>query len=347
MFVLGIESSCDETAAALATSERDVRASVVLSQMDHLPYGGVVPELASRAHIRAGLPVIESTLEEAGVGLDDLSAIAVTHGPGLIRSLLAGVNLAKGLAFGCGLPLIGVHHLEGHLFSALINSDLQPPFVALLASGGHTELIHVRKLGRYELLGATLDDAAGEAFDKVAKLLGLLPPGQFVMGGRAVSDIARDGNPQAIRFPRALSGRDTYDVSFSGLKTSVLTHVKKLREQDGPQAVVDATADIAASFEQAVVDVLVDRTVRAVAACNVSHAALVGGVAANRCLREQLASALENAGARLVVPDIALCTDNAAMIASAGAYRFAQGETDGYDLDAQPRLPLPGLTTSN
>ncbi len=343
MLVLGIESSCDETAAAIATSERHVCASFVHSQMDHLPYGGVVPELASRAHIRVSLGVIDSALEQAGIGFHDLSAIAVTHGPGLIGSLLVGVNLAKGLAFGSNLPLLGVHHLEAHLFSALIDSDLEPPFVALLVSGGHTELIHVHQLGNYELLGATLDDAAGEAFDKVAKLLGLLPPGQLIMGGRAVSDTARAGDPQAIRFPRALSGRDTYDVSFSGLKTSVLTHVNKLRQQGGPEAVVAATPDIAASFEQAVVDVLVDRTVQAVAACNVQHAALVGGVAANQKLRQQLTSALDNIGARLVMPDTGLCTDNAAMVASVGAYRIAQGDVSGLDLDAHPRLPLPGL----
>ena len=347
MLVLGIESSCDETAAAIALSEREVSASIVLSQMEHSQYGGVVPELASRAHTRSILPVVEAALNEAGVRLQDLSALAVTCGPGLIGSLLVGVNAAKGLAFGCARPLLGIHHLEGHLFSALINSDLQPPFVALLVSGGHTELIHVHELGRYELLGATLDDAAGEAFDKVAKLLGLMPPGQFVMGGRAVSEAAVEGDPTAFRFPRALSDRDTLDFSFSGLKTSVLTQVTNLRRTGGQQAIDDARSDLAASFQQAVVDVLVSRTVAAVRSCGVEAAALVGGVAANRPLREQLSAALASGGSRLVVPEVSLCTDNAAMIAAVGAYRFAQGETGSYDLDAHPRLPLPGLLSSS
>ncbi len=347
MLVLGIESSCDETAAAIAVSERSVTAATVLSQMEHSLYGGVVPELASRAHTRAILPVIESTLQRAGARLQDLSAIAVTSGPGLIGSLLVGVNAAKGLAFGTGCALLGVHHLEGHLFSALIDSDLQPPFVSLLVSGGHTELIHVHELGTYEMLGATLDDAAGEAFDKVAKVLDLLPPGQLVMGGRAVSDAAQHGDETAFRFPRALSDRDTLDFSFSGLKTSVLTQVNKLRQTGGQQAVLDARADLAASFEQAVVDVLVARTVNAATARSVKAASLVGGVAANRRLRTQLADALEAVGIRLFVPSLDLCTDNAAMVAAVGAYRFAQGEVSGYDLDARPRLPLPGLQSAS
>ena len=348
MLILGIESSCDETAAAIASSERSVRASAVLSQMDHAPYGGVVPELASRAHIRAALPVIENALDQTGARLRDLSAIAVTQGPGLVGSLLVGVNLAKGLAYGTGLPVLGVHHLEAHLFSALIDSDLEPPFVALLVSGGHTELILVHALGDYELLGATLDDAAGEAFDKVAKLLDLLPPGQLVMGGRAVSASAEHGDPTTIRFPRALSGRDTLDMSFSGLKTSVLSYVNSLRNEGGQEALTAATPDIAACFEQAVVDVLIDRTMRALKSRCIDRVALVGGVAANRRLRETLAEAAETIGARLTVPSIALCTDNAAMVAAVGAHQFAQGSgggrvDEGYDLDASPRLSLPGL----
>lgn len=334
--VLGIETSCDETAAAVVDNEFRQYANTILSQQDHAPYGGVVPELASRAHMRGLLPILRLALEEAGMGWDDLDGIAVTRGPGLVGSLIVGLSTAKGLAWSLGKPLVGVNHLEGHIFSNLIGRQLEAPFLALLVSGGHTELIEVEELGRYRLLGRTRDDAAGEAFDKVAKLLGLLPPEGVIMGGRAVSEKAADGDPQAIRFPRALRGEDTYDFSFSGLKTAVLNHVRKVPEDE----LETVCADIAASFEAAVVDVLVERTLQAVEKLGIKQVTLAGGVAANRRLRDELRQAVEGAGGELYYPEPALCTDNAAMIAAVGAFRLERGETSPYGLDAVARIGL-------
>ncbi len=342
MVVLGLETSCDETSAAVITADGKLQSNVVLSQNDHARYGGVVPELASRAHIRTVGPVVEQALQEAGCCLDQLDAIAVTHGPGLVGSLLVGVNIAKGLAYSRDLALIGVHHLEGHLYSAGIESHLPPPFVSLLVSGGHTELIHVRAHGSYQHLGRTLDDAAGEAFDKVARLLDLLPPDQMVAGGRAVSDAAEAGDPQAVKFPRPLPLKQGLDFSFSGLKTAVRTELIRLGGP-GSEGVKARTADIAASFQQAVIDVLVRRACDAVESTGTERLSLVGGVAANRLLRESLRDAMAKIGVEFFTPSSILCTDNAAMIAAAGRHRLLAGERSGWDLDAHPRLALPGL----
>ena len=341
MVVLGIETSCDETSAAVIDAAGVLRSNVVLSQEDHARYGGVVPELASRAHLRTLMPVIDQALEEASVSLEALDGIAVTHAPGLVGSLLVGVNAAKGLAYARNLPLIGVHHLEGHLFSAGIEAPLEPPFVALLVSGGHSELIHVEAPGAYRHLGRTLDDAAGEAFDKVAKLLDLLPPDQLVAGGRAISQAAEEGSAEAIAFPRPMPDKGGLDFSFSGLKTAVRTEIIR-RGGPGSEAVQAHIGDIAASFQAAVVDVLAMRTGQAVDITGADRVALVGGVAANRALRDRLRADLSARGVRLFVPSPILCTDNAAMIAAVGRFRLLAGERSGWDLDACPRLPLPG-----
>lgn len=337
MRVLGIETSCDETSAAVLGDD-GLQSNVVLSQQDHLLYGGVVPELASRAHIRTVLPVVDSALSQAGATLADIDGIAVTHGPGLVGSLLVGVNAAKGLAFGAGLDLVGVHHLEGHLYSATIESDLAPPYVSLLVSGGHTELIHVPEEGRYHHLGRTLDDAAGEAFDKVARMLDLLPPDQLIAGGLAVSRAAQTGDRQAIDFPRPLPRKTGLDFSFSGLKTAVR---RQLQRREGDRS--DHVSDIAASFEQSVVDVLVARMRHAIEETGVERVSLVGGVAANRALRDGLTEETQKLGVALYIPTTTLCTDNAAMIAAAGRYRLTVGERSTWSLDARPRLPLPGM----
>ncbi len=342
MVVLGIETSCDETSAAVLGADGGLRSNVVLSQQEHAPYGGVVPELASRAHIRTIGPVIEQALREAGLQLAHIDAIAVTCGPGLVGSLLVGVNAAKGLAYGAGLELIGVHHLEGHLFSAGIERSLEPPFLSLLVSGGHTELVHVPSYGTYHHLGRTLDDAAGEAFDKVARLLDLLPQDQFVAGGRAVGDAAESGDATAITFPRPLPEKTGLDFSFSGLKTAVRTEILRLGGP-GSAAVRRLTADLAASFQQAVIDVLVARTLHAVERTGAVRCSLVGGVAANQKLRSDLQVALRRLGVDLFIPSPLLCTDNAAMIAAAGRFRRLAGERSGWDLDARPRLPLAGM----
>ena len=338
MTLLGLETSCDETSAAVLDGGGSVLSNIVLSQQDHAAYGGVVPELASRAHLRTLQPVVEQALREAGASLDDLQAVAVTFGPGLVGSLLVGVNFAKALAWARNLALVGVHHLEGHLFSARLGgAGLEPPFAALLVSGGHTELIHVRAWGDYRCLGRTLDDAAGEAFDKVARLLGLLSSTSAVHGGRVVSEAAASGDPRAIDLPRARPDRDGLDFSFSGLKTAV-----RRRLVDGGGA-RPSTEDVAASFQEAVVDVLVGRTQEAVESTGAERVALVGGVAANRRLRQRLREALDARGAALFVPEPVLCTDNAAMIAAAGRFRLLRGDRSDFGLDARPRPPLPGL----
>ena len=342
MTLLGLETSCDETSAAVLDGGGSLLSNVVLSQQDHAAYGGVVPELASRAHLRTLQPVVEQALREAGASLDDLEAVAVTFGPGLVGSLLVGVNFAKALAWARGLALVGVHHLEGHLFSARLGGrrggdGLDPPFAALLVSGGHTELIHVRDWGAYRCLGRTLDDAAGEAFDKVARLLGLLSSTSAVHGGRVVAEAAESGDPRAVDLPRSRPDREGLDFSFSGLKTAVRRRLVD-GGGDGP-----STEDMAASFQGAVVDVLVGRTQEAVESTGVERVALVGGVAANRRLRRRLREALDSRGAALFVPEPVLCTDNAAMIAAAGRFRLLRGDSSDFGLDARPRPPLPGL----
>jgi N6-L-threonylcarbamoyladenine synthase len=331
--ILAIESSCDETAAAVVCGGREVLSSVVASQIDfHARFGGVVPEIASRKHTEAIVGVVDQALLEAGVGLADLDAIGVTYGPGLVGALVVGVAYAKGLALATGLPLVGVNHLEGHLFANnLADASVEPPLIALIVSGGHTSLVHVPVWGTYHTLGSTLDDAAGEAFDKVAKLLGLGYP-----GGPAISRLAMTGNPAAIAFPRAMINSGDYDFSLSGLKTAVITYVNRER-QAGREIDV---ADVSASFQAAVIDVQVSKSLRAVEQYAVSTFCLAGGVAANAALREALRRALAAKGVRLSVPPFELCTDNAAMIGAAADFRFTRGERMGLDAEAVPDLPL-------
>ncbi len=336
--VLGIETSCDETAASVVAGGRIV-SNVVFSQTDHSRFGGVVPELASRNHIRKVIPTILSAVEAADLSLEKLGGVAVTQGPGLAGCLLVGISVAKGIALGSGLPLIGVHHIEGHLIAGVLeHPDLDPPFLALVASGGHTELIHVTAWGTYGVLGRTRDDAAGEAFDKVAKLLGLLEEGKVTMGGPPISAMAESGDPEAFDFPRGLRDADGFDFSFSGLKTAVLYH---LRDRSDTQNSKER-ADVAASFQAAVIDVLVHKTLKAARHLGVARVLMTGGVAANTSLRAKMKSGAPDRDFRVYAPSPHLCTDNAAMIAAAGAFRLARGERSGLGLDVMPRLSLPG-----
>ena len=320
--VLAIESSCDETACAVVEGLH-VRSSVVSSQIEvHREFGGVVPELASRHHLGAVVPVVREALERAGTpAWDDIDALAVTDSPGLVGALLVGVQMARGLALATGLPLLGIHHMEGHIVSAFIGDDeLEPepwaPHVALLVSGGHTELVRVDALGHYVLLGSTRDDAAGEAYDKVAKLLGLGYP-----GGPVIDRLAAEGDPRAHAFPRAMADRASLEFSFSGLKTAIAVHVDKHGEPGSRRAL----ADVCASFQAAVVDVLVRKSRRAVRETGLGRLHVVGGVAANRGLRSALASAANEDGFTLRVPPVRYCGDNAAMIGAAAALRLAAG----------------------
>ena len=337
--ILGIETSCDETAAAVVANGH-ILSNTVFSQTEHSLYGGVVPELASRNHVRKLLPVVDQALADAKVTLDDLGGIAVTMGPGLVGCLLVGISVAKGLAMGTGLPLVGVHHIEGHLFAGVMaHAELKPPFMSLVVSGGHTELVYVNTWGDYERWGRTRDDAAGEAFDKVAKILNLLREGEVTMGGPRVSALAEEGDPKAFDFPRGLMHDPGFDFSFSGLKTSVLYRIRDLSEDE----LVAAQADIAASFQAAAVDVLVVKTIKAAKEAGVDQVLLSGGVAANRVLRSELEAGGASEGIAVFYPPGPLCTDNAAMIAGVGAFRLARGEVAGPDLNAVPRLPMPGL----
>lgn len=328
--VLGIETSCDETSAAVTVGAR-VLSNVVSSQIDlHRKWGGVVPEMAARAHVEAILPVLHETLDGAGVALDELGAVAVTNRPGLVGALSVGVTAAKALAFDRRLPFLGVHHLEGHLLSPLADAASHDafPMLALVVSGGHTELVEIAEPGSYRIVAETLDDAAGEAFDKSARLLGLGYP-----GGRAIQSAASGGDPKRYALPRALPG-DAAHFSFSGLKTAVLRLVER---EAGRLSVPDA----AASVQAAIVDSLVRKTMIALEDGAYGALALVGGVAANTALRRALAAAADLAGVRFFAPELALCTDNAAMIALAGSLRLAAGERHGWDLDCEPNAPLP------
>ncbi|MBX6378064.1 MAG: tRNA (adenosine(37)-N6)-threonylcarbamoyltransferase complex transferase subunit TsaD [Clostridia bacterium] len=344
---LGIETSCDETAAAVVADGRHVLANVVASQWDtHLPFGGVVPELASRRHVEVVLPVVRRALAESSVQPADVDLVAATVGPGLPGALLVGLTAAKALALAWNKPLVGVNHLVGHLYAAFLDGaggaagDGGPswPAVALIVSGGHSDLLYVEDHGRYRVLGRTRDDAAGEAFDKVARLLGLPYP-----GGPALERLARRGRPAAVAFPRPLlgaAGEDSLDFSFSGLKTAVAHHLEE-RGRDGPGAGEAWLADVAASFQAAVVDVLVARAGTALVRTGARTLVAAGGVAANGALRAALASLCDRLGVRLYVPPPALCTDNAAMIACAGAFARAAGRCDDLDLDIEPRLGWP------
>lgn len=326
--ILGIETSCDETAAAVVAGARTVMSSVVSSQIDlHARYGGVVPEIASRAHLELMMPVVAEALLEARVDPGDLGAVGATYGPGLIGSLLIGVSAAKALALAWDLPFVAVNHLEAHLYATLLEEpDLEFPLVVLLVSGGHTMLVRMDGPGHYQILGATLDDAAGEAFDKVARFLGLGYP-----GGPAIDALAMTGNSEAIRFPRAML-EDGYDFSFSGLKTAVINWVRKHPDVD--------TADVAASFQQAVVDVLVAKSARAAAEVGAKGLCLGGGVAANSQLREAFLDACVAAGIRGFLPSRAMCTDNAAMVAAAAHHRLRLDGPSPLDVGAVPGLGL-------
>ncbi len=338
--VLGVETSCDETSAALLRGADELLGHVVLSQDAHRVYGGVVPEIAARAHLRSLDEVVEAALREAGGRLDQVDLFAVTAGPGLIGALLVGVSWSKGAAWALGRPIVGVHHMEGHLFAPVLESHAaHPPFVALLVSGGHTLLLHVPEWGEYRLLGATRDDAAGEAFDKAAKMLGLPYP-----GGPALEGMAKEGDPGGFSLPRPmLSGStgpdepDYYDFSFSGLKTALSGVVGELGEGIGPRV-----PDLAASFQRAVVEVLAEKTSRAVAATGCRRVLLGGGVANNRSLQRAIRECL-GAGGELFIPSPRLCSDNAAMIARAGLFRYLRGDHSGFDLSARAGLPFPGL----
>jgi N6-L-threonylcarbamoyladenine synthase len=332
--VLGIETSCDETGVAVVEDGR-VRSNLIASQVDlHARFGGVVPEIASRAHVEALTPLLDEALDRAGVWFRDLDGVAVTVGPGLVGALLVGVAAAKSVALATGAPLVGVNHLEGHLYANFLEHEgALLPAVCLIVSGGHTMLVHLPEEHRYRILGQTVDDAAGEAFDKVARFLGLGFP-----GGPALDRLARDGDPAAVDFPRAMADSGDYDFSLSGLKTSVIRHVK--RERSAGREV--DVADIAASFQEAIVDVQVSKTMRAAGECGVTTVLLGGGVVANSRLRERMATAGRDLGVRVVAPSPELCTDNGAMIAMAGASRLARGERTALDVAADPALVLTG-----
>ncbi len=333
VLILAIETSCDETAAAVVKNGRDVLSNVIYSQIDlHTLYGGVVPEIASRKHIEKINQVIEKALEDADVTLDDITAVAVTYGPGLVGALLVGVSEAKAIAYAKKKPLIGVHHIEGHICANYIeNPDLAPPFLCLVVSGGHTQLVRVLDYGTFEILGRARDDAAGEAFDKVARAIGLGYP-----GGPKIEQAAREGNPDAVVFPRARVSGSPYDFSFSGVKTAVLNYLNECRMK----GVEIIQADVAASFQKAVVDVLVDHTMMAAKEYGADEVAIAGGVASNGALREAMQDACERRGIRLYRPSPILCTDNAAMIGTAAFYEYIAGRRDGWDLNAIPNLKL-------
>ena len=334
MLILGIESSCDDAAAAVVETTRagvaSVRSSAVANQDDiHRAYGGIVPELASRNHVITILPVVQRALLSAGVSLDAIGGIAVTRGPGLVGSLLVGMMCAKGIAQATGIPMVGVNHIEGHLLAPLLENQIAMPYLALVVSGGHTALFSVEDYGCYRKIGSTRDDAAGEAFDKVAKLMGLGYP-----GGKVIDDLAKRGNRRSVRIPRARVKGAPLDFSFSGVKTAVATF---LRSHD---AGATRPEDLAASFQEAIVDMLVAPTLAAARASGASVIALTGGVAANSRLRESLTAAARDEGFKVIAPSLRYCTDNAAMIALAGGWRLLRGGRDDLTIDAAANLPL-------
>jgi N6-L-threonylcarbamoyladenine synthase len=333
VITLGIETSCDETAVAVVEDGFELRANLIASQVHlHERFGGVVPEVAARAHVEALNPLLEETMAEAGVDFGQVDHVAVTVGPGLVGALLTGMAAAKAVALATGAGLVGVNHLEGHVWANfLVHGPPEPPYVALVVSGGHTMLVHIPEMFHHRVMGQTLDDAAGEAFDKVARLLGLGFP-----GGPALDRMARDGDPQAIRFPRALEDSGDYDFSLSGLKTAVLRYVKAERAAGRDLHL----PDLAASFQEAVVDVQVSKTIAAAKDAGAPTVLLGGGVVANTRLRERLSAAGEAEGLRVLYPPLDLCTDNAAMIACIGAARAQRGERTSFDIGADPQLRL-------
>ena len=333
VLILGIESSCDETAASVVKNGRTVLSNVISSQIDiHKLYGGVVPEIASRKHIERINYVVQEALDDAGVKLADLDAVGVTYGPGLIGALLVGSSFAKAMAYAAGKPLVGVHHIEGHVSANFIEHPyLEPPFLCLIVSGGHTHLVVVEDYGQYRIIGRTVDDAAGEAYDKIARAIGLGYP-----GGPKVDALAKTGDPKAIPFPRANVNKSEYDFSFSGLKSAVLNYLNSCEMKGLPVN----RADVAASFQDAVVDVLVSHTMRAAGELKVTKVAMAGGVASNSCLRAAMQEACSAGGYKFYCPSPIFCTDNGAMIGAAAYYEFIKGRRDGWDLNAIPNLKL-------
>ncbi len=333
VLILAIESSCDETAAAVVKNGRTVLSNVISSQIAlHTLYGGVVPEIASRKHIEKINQVIEEALEEAKVNLQDIDAIAVTYGPGLVGALLVGVSAAKAISFSTGIPLVGVHHIEGHISANYIeNQELEPPYICLVVSGGHSHLVVVKDYGEYEIIGRTRDDAAGEAFDKVARAIGLGYP-----GGPKIDKLSKEGNPEAIHFPRAKVVDNEYDFSFSGLKSAVLNYLNGC-QMKGEQI---CEADVAASFQKAVIDVLVEHSLHAVKKYGYKKFAIAGGVASNSSLRGAFEQECAKRKIAFYHPSPIYCTDNAAMIGVAGYYEYQKGARDGLDLNAVPNLKL-------
>ena len=333
ILILGLESSCDETAAAVIKNGRTVLSNVISSQIDiHKEYGGVVPEIASRKHIERINTVIEEALKEAGVGLKDLDALGVTYGPGLVGALLVGVAEAKAICFAADIPLVGVHHIEGHVSANYIeNPDLEPPFLCLIVSGGHTHLVIVKDYEEFEILGRTRDDAAGEAFDKVARAIGLGYP-----GGPKIDKLSKEGNPDAIIFPKAHMEDAPYDFSFSGLKSAVLNYINKAKMQNQEFN----RADLAASFQKAVVDTLTQKAIRAAKEHHIDKLAIAGGVASNSTLRKAMEEACQAEHIRFYHPSPIFCTDNGAMIGVAAYYEYIKGTRSGWDLNAVPNLQL-------
>lgn len=331
--ILAIESSCDETAAAVVVNGRDVRSNVISSQIAlHTLYGGVVPEIASRKHIEKINQVIEQALSDAHMTFSDIDAIGVTYGPGLVGALLVGVAEAKAIAYARNLPLVGVHHIEGHISANYIeNKELEPPFLCLVVSGGHTHLVRVENYGKYQIIGKTRDDAAGEAFDKVARAIGLGYP-----GGPKIEKVAQEGNPDAIAFPRAKVGADVYDFSFSGLKSAVLNYLNGCKMKN----IQVNQADVAASFQKSVTDVLVEHAMHAIDEFGIDKFAIAGGVASNGTIRAAMEEACRKKGVKFYHPSPILCTDNAAMIGAAAYYDYIAGKRDGLDLNAVPNLKL-------
>jgi len=331
MTILGIETSCDETSAAVF-KDNMLLSNIIASQTIHQQYGGVVPELASRAHMKLLIPIVKKALDVSKTSLDNLNGIAVTFGPGLVGSILVGLNFAKALAFSLKIPYIGINHIEGHIFANFVSpTKLQPPFITLIISGGHTQLVHVTQMGIYSTIGSTKDDAAGEAYDKVAKMMELGYP-----GGPIIDLMAKNGADDFVKFPRAMLNEANHDFSFSGLKTAVLYYLKKKARQE----IEEHKSDIVASFQAALVDVLIEKTIRAAIDQKLKTIVLAGGVACNSYLREKFSSRANEEGMDLYFPAPGLCTDNAAMIACAGYFKLKSGLTSNFDLSPKPSLQL-------